>query len=211
MAGNNIKYIIKFDLPSEVSKGFPQLKDRMRRHIVRQAIRSALVPAKNSLKAKLVSLPRNSKQSSGATLRALTSKYRNSIRNPDRFYGIIGINRKSFETIIPRNISPPIFHTSAFRQMNWGIKIGRDAEGNIRYAKGHERRDVRSTYKRRLLTPRKRRPIKYLHLWERGYASSHRSFTGHHFIQQAYQQTKEEVLAIFKHRVLSMFREAFMS
>ncbi|MFK5283506.1 hypothetical protein ACI3PL_28425, partial [Lacticaseibacillus paracasei] len=65
-------------------------------------------------------LPRISKQSSGATYRALVAKYKNSRSNPDRFYGIIGVNNKYIEaTTLEKS---PVFNKTIQRQVSFGVR-----------------------------------------------------------------------------------------
>jgi len=210
-----VGFSISLDLPEEVKAGFPSIVDKIRRHIVRQAIRSALVTPKNVLKAKLMSLRCTSKQSSGATFRAITTKYRNSKNNPNRFYGMVGVDRRAFETIL--NEKSPKFKTAPYRQINWGTVARHAADGSPVFSRRNQRREVRSTYRRKLNAPKKRIPAYYLHLWERGYnamdkgpVQSHRSrrFAGHHFIEQTYAETKDSIRATFQNRVVELIRKA---
>tara|TARA_R110000868_G_scaffold102246_2_gene281593 strand:+ start:5289 stop:5933 length:645 start_codon:yes stop_codon:yes gene_type:complete len=210
-----IGFTIKLELPEEVKAGFPKLVDKMRRSVVRQAIRSALIAPKNVLKNKLMGLRSISKQSSGATFRAIITKYANSKSNPDRFYGLVGVDRKAYETII--NQPSPKYRNARFRQINWGTVARHDALGNPVFSRRNPRREVRSGYRRNLSGPKKRIPKYYLHLWELGYNSSdkgpvqshrYRSFRGHHFIQKTYQETEAEILSTFKTRVAELFLKA---
>lgn len=220
------RVIIQFNLPAEVANGFPKLIDKVRRHIVRQAIRSALVPVKNNLKTKLMSLPSETQQSSGATLRALTSKYANSKRNPDRFYGIVGINRKLWEYFDPTDKSP-VYKNAKMRQVNFGIKTNRfNDDGSAIYSKKWRPKEVKSTLKRNygvkggLRSPhRKRRPNNYWHLVESGFSATDtkgpwagkrtRVFGGHHFVQRTYTETRSQAVQIFEAKVVDHFRKAF--
>jgi hypothetical protein len=222
-----MRLIISFDLPTEVSRGFPALTDALRRHIIRQSIRSALIPARDRLKAKLMSLTSKSRQSSGATLRALTTKYANSRRSPDRFYGIVGVNRHIVEYFDPEDKSP-VYKKALMRQVNFGLKTGRfNQDGSPVYSRRWKPMEVRSFLARRYgvkggITSRhrKRRPNNYLRFIERGFNATDsrgpwagkrtRFFAGHHFVQKTFEETQAEVRDIFRHKVIQHFRKVFL-
>jgi hypothetical protein len=209
-------FSIKFDMPAEVINGFPKFVGTLRRHIVRQALRSALLPSRNSLKSKLMALPRESKQSSGATYRALVSKYKNARNNPDRFYGIIGVNNKYIEaTTLEKS---PLYAKAIQRQVSFGIRQKRTADdGSVIYSKRYPRGDVRSRLRKKVFGPKsvgglkKRWPARYLHLWEAGFthARSGKAFTGHQFFAKTKEETQAKAKEIFRTKVLEHFRKAF--
>lgn len=209
-------FVIKFDMPAEVLNGFPQFVGTVRRHIVRQALRSALLPSRNALKAKLMGLPRISKQSSGATYRALVAKYKNSRSNPDRFYGIIGVNNKYIEaTTLEKS---PVFNRTIQRQVSFGIRQKRTADdGSVIYSRRYPRGDVRSRLRKKVVGPKstggmkKRWPARYLHLWEAGFrhASGKSVFAGRQYFKQVKEETEAEAVEIFRTKVLEHFRKAF--
>ena len=209
-------FSIKFDMPAEVINGFPKFVGTLRRHIVRQALRSALLPSRNSLKSILMALPRQSKQSSGATYRALISKYKNARNNPDRFYGIIGVNNKYIEaTTLEKS---PLYDKAIQRQVSFGIRQKRTADdGSVIYSKRYPRGDVRSRLRKKVFGPRsvgglkKRWPARYLHLWEAGFthARSGKAFTGHQFFAKTKEETQAKAKEIFRTKVLEHFRKAF--
>jgi hypothetical protein len=209
-------FSIKFDMPAEVINGFPKFVGTLRRHIVRQALRSALLPSRNSLKSKLMALPRQSKQSSGATYRALISKYRNARNNPDRFYGIIGVNNKYIEaTTLEKS---PLYNKAIQRQVSFGIRQKRTADdGSAIYSRRYPRGDVRSRLRKKVFGPKsvgglkKRWPARYLHLWEAGFthASGKTSFIGRRYFAATKRETEDKAKAIFRTKVLEHFRKAF--
>jgi len=209
-------FSIKFDMPAEVINGFPKFVGTLRRHIVRQALRSALLPSRNSLKSKLMGLPRESKQSSGATYRALISKYKNARNNPDRFYGIIGVNNKYIEaTTLEKS---PLYAKAIQRQVSFGIRQNRTADdGSTVYSRRYPRGDVRSRLRKKVFGPKsvgglkKRWPARYLHLWEAGFthARSGKAFTGHKFFAKTKEETEAKAKEIFRTKVLEHFRKAF--
>ena len=63
---------IKFTIPPDMLDGYKQLNEKVQRHMVRQSIRSAILPARTALKAKLMALGRTSRTSSGASDRKST-------------------------------------------------------------------------------------------------------------------------------------------
>lgn len=209
-------FIIKFDMPQEVLNGFPRFVGTVRRHIVRQALRSALLPSRNMLKAKIMALPNISKQSSGATARALISKYRNARNNPDRFYGIIGVNNRYIEATTPTR--SPLFPHAIQRQVSFGVKLKkRNEDGSPIYSKRYPRQDVRSRLRKKVYGSRKtggikkRWPARYLHLWEAGFthAQSHQSFPGRHYFRSVKASTESLAQDIFRTKVLEHFYKAF--
>ena len=222
------RIVISFELPSEIRNGFPSLLEKVQKHIVREAIRSALLPVRNALKAKVMSLPNISDQSSGATSRALSSKYGNSIRDPFRFYGIIGVDNKHIEAITPER--SPVYASARHRQVAFGVKR-RMKNGRLTLSKRNQRREVRSTIKRNISALQKRWPARYLHLWENGFThrtstisktevasgradkgrksfDTRKSFPGRHYFQIVKRSTEGQARAIFKEKVLSHFRRA---
>ena len=220
-------FSIKFDMPAEVINGFPKFVGTLRRHIVRQALRSALAPSRTVLKSKLMSLPEKSKQSSGATYRALVAKYKNARTNPDRFYGIIGVNNKYIEaTTLEKS---PEYSRAIQRQVSFGIRQKRTADdGSVIYSKRYPRGDVRSRLRKKVFGPRsvgglkKRWPARYLHLWEAGFKHKLSAlsdekkkkgrtygFEGHHFFAKTKQETEAKAKEIFRTKVLEHFRKAF--
>jgi len=208
-------FSIKFDMPAEVINGFPKFVGTLRRHIVRQALRSALLPSRNSLKSKLMALPRESKQSSGATYRALISKYKNARSNPDRFYGIIGVNNKYIEaTTLEKS---PEYSRAIQRQVSFGVRQKRTADdGSAVYSKRYPRGEVRSRLRKKVFGPKsfgglkKRWPARYLHLWEAGFnhARSGKAFTGHNYFAKTKAETEAKAKEIFRTKVLEHFRKA---
>lgn len=209
-------FVIQFDMPQEVLNGFPKFVGTLRRHIVRQALRSALLPSRNLLKAKLMALPNISKQSSGATYRALISKYRNARSNPDRFYGIIGVNNKYIEATTPEK--SPLFNKSIQRQVSFGVKLKRrNDDGSPIYSKRYPRQEVRSRLRKRVVGPRvtgglkKRWPARYLHLWEAGFKHhmSGKPFMGRDYFGQVKRATEDHAKEIFRAKVLEHFYKAF--
>ena len=207
MARPRPRIVISFELPSEIRNGFPSLIEKVQKHIVREAIRSAMLPARNALKAKVMSLPNISDQSSGATGRALTSKYANSKSNPFRFYGIIGVDNKHLEAIAPERSK--VYANTRHLQVAFGVKR-RLKNGRVTLSRRNQRREVRSTIKRNIGALQKRWPARYLHLWENGFThrSKKSSFAGRHFFSLVRKETEGQVKAIFKEKILSHFKKA---
>lgn len=207
MARPRPRIVISFELPSEIRNGFPSLIEKVQKHIVREAIRSALLPTRNALKSKVMSLPNISNQSSGATGRALTSKYANSKSNPFRFYGIIGVDNKHLEAITPER--SPVYASARHRQVAFGVKR-RLKNGRVTLSRRNQRREVRSTIKRNIGALQKRWPARYLHLWEYGF--THRSkkstFSGRGYFALVRKETEGQARAIFKEKILSHFKKA---
>lgn len=203
---------IRFVLPKEIQDGFPDLLDKVQKHIVRQSIRSAIIPARNALKAKYIGLLASSRQSSGATLRSITTKVRNVNTAPFVFYGIVGVNRKVIEYFDPTRKSPE-FPDAMMRQVNFGVKA-RIVNGVQTFTRSQPRREVKSGLRRRYgvtnMQKRIRKPNKYLHLTEYGFnGPGDRSFSGHRFVTKSKQETETQAQTIFTEKVFYHFRRAF--
>lgn len=216
---------IKFDLPDEVANGFEQITNNLRKHVIRQSIRSALSPSRAALKTRVMAITRSSRQATGATFRAIDQKYGQNKTNPNRFYGLISVNRKYIEAAVPEK---PLMYgsVSRYRQVAFGIRKKRVRPGDSEFVKRYPRQEVRSYYKRGLASPLKRRPSKYLHLIEFGFnrnksnahviawkrnmrisaASEIRSFPGYHMIEKAQRETEQQAIAIFRQKTLEHFR-----
>jgi hypothetical protein len=181
--------------------------EKVQKHIVREAIRSALLPTRNALKAKIMSLPNIRDQSSGATARALTSKYSNSKSNPFRFYGIIGVDNKHIEAISPE--PSPMYASALQRQVAFGVKR-RLRNGRITLSRRNQRREVRSSLNKYVTKLRKRWPARYLHLWEYGFTHRNRitRFKGRNYFSLVRKETESEARAIFTQKVLHHFKKA---
>lgn len=212
---NALRITIAFNIPPDLRDGMRGLQSKIRTHIIRQSIRSAILPARNSLKAKLMSLPRQSRQSSGASMRALTTKYGVNKDNPDRFYGIVGVNRKYTEAITPE-ASP--FSRSIQRQVSFGIKTRRvNDDGTPVFSRRFPRQEVRSKLRKRVRRLTKRIPNKYWHLVERGFNATDtkgpwagkrkRSFHGHYFVAKSLQDSEATCVAIFESKIREHFQK----
>lgn len=208
---------VAFDIPNDMRNNMRGLHSKVRTHIIRQSIRSALLPARNSLKAKLMSLSLRSRQSSGASMRSLTTKYGISKNNPDRFYGIIGVNRKYIEATVQ---GPSSFRNAIQRQVSFGIKTKRrNDDGSPIFSRRFPRQEVRSRLRRRVSGTRKRWPSKYWHLVEFGFnavdrkgpwkGKRHRKFTGHNFVREATADSASTCVAIFESRIRELFQRMF--
>lgn len=223
MAKKRTQIVMQFVLPTEIRDGFPKLLDKMKKHVIREAIRSAMLPAKNSLKAKVLGLATTSRQSSGATARAITSKYKQHKQYEYVFYGIVGVNRKLKEAIAP-GVSPEF--APAQRQASFGInKRKRDGslvfgpDGMPVYLKRYPRKEVRSTIKRRTGRLRLRWPNKYWYFINYGTSGTDRkgpwagkrkhNFEGYNFVQQVQSETQAEAQAVFRAKVLEHFKRVF--
>lgn len=202
---------ISFEVPSEIRNGFAKTTQSIRNHILRQALRSSLLPARNRLKANILSITQNSRQATGATLRSLTTKYRNSRNNPDKFYGIVGVNRKYVEAIWQ---GPPLLYNtvSRHRQVSFGIWTYDKRTGEKRYQKRYPRQEVRSYLRRRKIPTRlKRQPSKYLHLLEAGFTHwrSREPVPGKEPVLSAQMASEAECRAIFRSKMLDHFKRLF--
>jgi hypothetical protein len=223
---------VEFDIPPDLTDGFRSLIGKLRNHIVRQAIRSAMIPPRNMLKAKLMALPkgtdhvRGSGQSSGASLRATTFKYGQNKTDPNRFYGIVGVNARAAEAIWPHERSP-VYRNANTRMVNFGILNRKPDKSGVRtMSKRWKPKEVRSTLKRRYgvrntsksMGQRLRKPNRYWHMVESGFNATdsrgpwagkrHRAFGGHHFVEQTTISAGPEAREIFETRFRQLLRKA---
>lgn len=215
MAKRRTQIVMQFVLPTEIRDGFPKLLDKLKKHVIREAIRSAMLPAKNSLKAKVLGIATNSRQSSGATARAITSKYKQHKQYEYVFYGIVGVNRKLKEAIAPE-VSPEFAPRQ--RQVSFGIKR-RLRSGAEVFSKRYPRKEVKSTLRKKTGRLRLRWPNKYWHLINYGFSATDRkgpwagvrtrSFPGYNFIEQVRSETQAEAQQIFKAKVIEHFKRVF--
>jgi hypothetical protein len=207
MAYNKTQITMRFVLPAEIRDGFPKLLDKVKKHVIREAIRSAMLPAKNSLKAKLLGVMARSRQSSGASYRAVTSKYKQHKQYEYVFYGIVGINRKLKEAIVP-DVSPK--YAPNRRQVSFGIKR-RLRDGSEVFSRRYPRKEVKSSLRRKYGTLRLRWPNKYWHLLLYGAHPAHvkNPFRGYRFVEQVQSETEVEAQARFRAKVLEHFKRVF--
>jgi len=207
---------IDLEIPHYVRDGFPQFLDKVQKNIVRQSIRSALIPAKNKVKAMFLQLAQDRRQASGATSRSIDSKAKSVRNEPFKFYGLVGVNRKYMEVFDPN--TPSIFKGSLMWQASLGIKT-RLRNGGRGFSKKFPRQQVKSYLKRRYgvlgdskdaWSRRKRKPSRYLHLVENGFRGpGRRFFAGHKIVAKAINETKSEVRFIFEQKIVHHFRKAF--
>jgi len=196
---------VAFDIPPDLEQGFKQFTERVRKHVVKQSIRSAIRPARTVLRARLMGLSSVSAQSTGASMRAVDTKVKQSKINPTRFYGLVGVNKKYMEALVPE--ASPVFPNAIQRQVSAGVFTGVNRKtGQALYAKRFKRGDVQNRARRRYGL-RKRIPNKYWHLSEKGFrhAKSGYVFPGHNLIEEVAAQTKEECVRIF----IDTFRKHF--
>ena len=88
---------IKLTIPSDLENIFNVLDNQSVGLAIREAIRSAVRPARNHMKSLMKTELLRSRQSTGASERAVASKAGRSKKNPSVFYAIIGIDRKVME------------------------------------------------------------------------------------------------------------------
>jgi hypothetical protein len=204
---------IKFNIPPDMLNGFKDLTDKIQRHMVRQAVRSAILPARNGLKSKLMSLGMKSRTSSGASTASVV-------------YGIVSVNKNYVEAYTRE--APVIKQPGKFRQVSLGTLTGFNRRtGQLRFNRRFRLGEVRSTLRRNTQRRRadvthayKRWPKKYWHLSEYGFkrsrgsgmfAASNKpvSFAGHNFAEKVTAETREECVQIFEQRMRELFKQHF--
>ena len=217
---------IKFNIPPDMLNGFKDLTDKIQRHMVRQAVRSAILPARNGLKSKLMSLGMKSRTSSGASMRALDTKIKRVKGTAAVVYGLVSVNKNYVEAYTRE--APVIKQPGKFRQVSLGTLTGFNRRtGQLRFNRRFRLGEVRSTLRRNTQRRRadvthayKRWPKKYWHLSEFGFkrskgsgmfAASNKpvSFAGHNFAEKVTAETREECVQIFEQRMRELFKQHF--
>jgi hypothetical protein len=189
---------IAVTVPSDLEKDFETLIGKIRKNVIRQSVRAAILPARTALRAVLMGLSSESIQSTGASMRAVDTKVKQSKSNPNKFYGIVGVSKKYIEALVPE--ASPKYKRTIQRQLSFGVFTGvKRKTGKPIYAKKFKRGDVRNRAGRRWGL-RKRIPNKYWHLSERGFkhAKSGYMFPGHNFVGKVTDKTKSESVRIFE-------------
>lgn len=207
---------VSFDVPKDLEQTLRALEDKIRKHVIRQALRSAVVPLRIGLQAELASL--DTPQTSGASLRAVDARVGQSKSNPNRFYGIVGVRRNYFEIVFSQEKSrlAPLQNRPGIRQISMGV-IYRDRYGRMRETKRPGRREVQSKLKVRS-GPKGRRPSRYWHLLLYGFgpdfkrgtkAGQKRSpFAGHRLLEKVRDTKRQEARQIFIERFRQLMSQA---
>jgi len=225
MAKNRGILTVKFTVPQEIRNGFVDLVAKTRKHIVRQAIRSAMFPARAHLSLLLKQLPTESRQSSGASRRALDMKVRMSTKNRHVMYGIVSVNRKYVEAVVnTQSTAFPEFkardkdgrmgvYKSRRTSLAFGVPRGINRKtGKVMFTKKFARNtEVQSYYRRGYKSSasgkfRKRVPNKYWHLSEYGFNRNGIRFDGHKFVEQTIAAKRTEMITIFEQKMVEHFR-----
>ena len=140
--------------------------------IVRQGLRSSLPPIRHSMKSKLLALRRTSPQSSGATIRAMTTKVRfPGARVKGRGYALVGIDWDYSETHY-KNTALDRKQAGLRRRAHklYGVATNKSGKSNIiRSYQTSQARVSRKLGRRAQVN----RPSKYWHLINNGFR--HRS------------------------------------
>lgn len=189
------------DIPSRLK----QLGDKVTKTIIREAIRSAIRPARLKMKQIALSIAQRSRrgQGTGATSRAVSSKQGQSKTNKNRFYGIVGVNNRYWESI---SIQPsPKFRTrfggfaEPYNKRRRGTTLGQTS-----------RREVRSFLRRSPGGKRtKRIPRNYFWLIDQGFRHRYgRHVLGYHIIDMTLLETYSQVQQIFSSRMSELIGKA---
>lgn len=207
---------VSLEVPEDLQVTFRKLEDKIRKHVIRQAIRSAVIPFRTALQADLAAL--NTDQTSGASLRAVTTKVRQSKENENRFYGIVGVRRSYYELVFPNEQSPleRLDKKLGVRQISMGVMYF-DKYGRFRENKRPGRRDVQSKLRTRR-GPRTRRPSKYWHLLLYGFGpnitrgpragSTRTPFAGYKFLEKIRETRRSQARRIFVERFRELMQQA---
>ena len=135
---------------------------------VRQGLRSSLPPIRHSMKSKLLALRRTSRQSSGATIRAMTTKVRYpGARSKGRGYALVGIDW---------DYSEVHYRNTALDRKQAGLRRGAHKLYGVALSKSGKSKIVRSYQTSQARVSRKKgrraqlnRPAKYWHLINNGF------------------------------------------
>lgn len=182
---------------------------------IRAAIKTAMIPARAYMK-QLVNIETSmSLQSSGATYRAVITKNAQSLKNPNVFYGMVGIDKHAIEEhYLPSN--PISAGKKTFRKQ--GIYTGKGLYAEqTKYKKDRRRKTnkikTRQVFSRLKITSRlskndksrqsiRRVPKNYFHILENGFKTRlNGPNMPYRFISRTLEATGAEVLSIFKERL----------
>jgi hypothetical protein len=166
-------------------------------------------PARNALKTVTMSMTREAAQASGASLRSLTTKFGQSKRDPNKFYGMVGVNRKYREAIVDQK--PLMYQSlSLYRQVSFGIKNRRPGRNGSPFQRRYQPKEVRSFYRRRPKRDTLRKPSRYWHLTNFGFTHYKAGpVEGYHLVEEALEASREQCMALFRATVIRKFKEAF--
>lgn len=138
--------------------------------VIMKSMRTAIVPTRAYLKALVNTDTKKSKRSSGATYRAVTSKVSRGTINPDLFYSLIGVNRRTSEEHMLNDSKSRALYAIQFKY--------KKSKRNRRKPATIKSRLVRSRLKRVSPTRNdiargsvRRIPNKYWHILERGFVT----------------------------------------
>jgi hypothetical protein len=213
---------VSYTVPKDLEANFRKMAEKIQKHVIRQAIRSAIVPLRTALSAHVMAL--NTPQTSGATERALTHKVGQSKSDPNRFYGIVGVNKLYREYISPHETSelPPY----NIRQVSLGVMMRRKNGVGV-YSKKWQPKEVVSKLRRRFgVTPntpynphRIRRPSAYWHLVLYGFGpnfkrgkmagKTRKPFAGYGWLEKVIAAKQSESRRIFIDRFRQLMLKEF--
>jgi len=190
---------IKFDIPKELLDLLNQLPADISKKAMRAGVRAAMRPMRTHLKSLTKSISRGkrgSRQSTGATHRAVELKYGSPRNKPLNFYGIVGINRRVVETLTAR---APEQSKGRVLQYQYAANTKRDAQRKRALRMRLKKlgpQEVRSFYRRKRRSTRKpvkRQPSRYFHLIDLGFKHRKGSqFSGYKWLDKVYNQGAEK-------------------
>lgn len=176
---------------------------------IREALRSAGRPAATILKQLLKGDLAKSDQSTGATERAVIVKYGRNKSNPNRFYCIIGINKKHFEfhtAKIPESFSTKLKRGRKQRGAGlFGLQVRGQRKGVLRSKQVFSRYRNEKRIAKLKGKPLKRRPSKYFHLIDIGF--NHRRaglVIGYKFIERLRTAIGDSLQKTFNERLTKL-------
>ena len=208
---------IKLTTPPNLTHIFDVLDNQSVGAIVRESIRSALRPVRNHLKALMqMELMDRSRQSTGASERALTIKYGRSKRFKGRFYGMVGMDKSHIEI---HSFEKPdgaktkrkrgnqrgsgLFALQARARKKSGSRSRVMTSSKQVFSRYRGNRRERNYIKGMSF---KRRPSKYFHLIERGF--NHRygvRAVAYLFLQRTEQAMMAEAQQIFVTKLQQLY------
>jgi hypothetical protein len=200
---------VKITVPDELIKILEQLPDSINKKAMRTGIRSAMVPMEHKVRALVKSIAAVSEQSSGATFRAVKSKYGSPKNEPYVYFGVVGVDKRATELITPRKVNKKRTYQLAIKQsLKKDARHRRTIRASLKKLKISE---TKSTYRRKMgkkAKPIKRVPNKYWHLINRGFTHSRSKLKsnrvevqGYQFVERAYAATVANAQGIFERAV----------
>ena len=208
---------IHMDVPKDLFRKLRVLTSAKGNELMRNALKAAQRPPVNSLKGMVRRIKDHSKQSTGATFRAITQKVSFPGKTtPGRGYMLAGIDwqyterhRKTTQDLQQRS------GQKKFRRFTGTTNTGRKASGkgqklSKKYVISYQKRSLR-IYKKKGHTTQRNRPGAYWHILEGGWTNRRvkRPWSGYKFVAKAFKDTETQMFSQFFNNLQSGLTREF--